>query len=414
MIHRHSGLVFTEHTLDVPLDHAVPGGPRVRIFAREVREAGPAAENRPFLLYLQGGPGNRSPRELPVWLRRAVRDYRVLLLDQRGTGRSTPLTRQTLAGVADPAGHLAHFRADSIVADAELLRRHLLGDDPWSVLGQSFGGFCAVTYLSFAPDGLREVIITGGLPGLTATAEDVYRATYPRVLAANERYFARYPEDEAIARRVVDTLRERDARLPGGDRLTPRRFQTLGINLGSQARFDLLHHLLEEAFVVDDLSELFLRRVDAAISFAEKPLFAVLHEPIYGQGAATGWAAQRVRAEFPQFNLDGGGPVRFTGEMIYPWQFAEDPALIPLAGAADTLAAKVDWPALYDPERLAANRVPVAAAIYHDDMYVDRDMSLATAAAIRGLRPWVTSEYAHDGLSRDERVLDRLLTMLTD
>ncbi|GIF40974.1 alpha/beta fold hydrolase [Actinoplanes xinjiangensis] len=414
MIHRHSGLVFAGHTLAVPLNHAEPDGPRIEIFAREVREAGSAAESRPFLLYLQGGPGHRSPRELPVWLRRAARDYRVVLLDQRGTGRSTPLTRQTLAGVEDVAGHLAHFRADSIVADAELLRAHLAGDRPWSVLGQSFGGFCAVTYLSFAPHGLREVIITGGLPGLTATAEDVYRAAYPRVLAHNERYFARYPEDEAIARRVVDALGEQDARLPAGDRLTPRRFQTLGIHLGSNARFDLLHHLLEEAFVGGDLSELFLRRVDAAISFAEQPLFAVLHEAIYGQGAATGWAAHRVRAEFPAFDLAAGGPVRFTGEMIYPWLFGEDPALVPLAGAASRLAEKADWTPLYDIDRLAANEVPVAAAVYFDDMYVDRDMSLATAARIGNLRPWVTNEYAHDGLGREEHVLDRLLTMVRD
>ncbi|BEL09658.1 alpha/beta fold hydrolase [Actinoplanes sichuanensis] len=414
MIHRHSGLVFVGHTLAVPLNHADPDGPRIEIFAREVREPGVTAEGRPFLVYLQGGPGSRAPRDLPVWLRRAARDYRVVLLDQRGTGRSTPLTRQTLAGIEDQAGYLAHFRADSIVADAELLRAHLAGDRPWSVLGQSFGGFCAVTYLSFAPHGLREVIITGGLPGLTATAEDVYRAAYPRVLAHNERFFKRYPEDEAIAGRVVDALREQDARLPGGDRLTPRRFQTIGIHLGSNARFDLLHHLLEEAFAGDQVSELFLRRVDAAISFAENPLFAVVHEAIYGQGAATGWAAQRVRAEFPAFDLDAGGPVRFTGEMIYPWLFEEDPALIPLAAAADRLAAKSDWTPLYDLDRLAANEVPVAAAVYFDDMYVDRDMSLATAAHIGNVRPWVTNEYAHDGLGRDEHVLDRLLEMVRD
>jgi pimeloyl-ACP methyl ester carboxylesterase len=414
MIHRHSGLVFVEHTLSVPLNHGDPRGSRIEIFAREVRDGDPAAESLPFLLYLQGGPGNRSPRDLPVWLRRAVRDYRVVLLDQRGTGRSTPLTRQTLAGAGDPAGHLTHLRADSIVADAELLRAHLAGDRPWSVLGQSFGGFCAVTYLSFAPHGLREVIITGGLPGLTATAEDVYRAAYPRVLAHNERYFARYPEDEAIAGRVVDALRDRDARLPAGDRLTPRRFQTLGIHLGSSARFDLLHHLLEEAFVGEELSEVFLRRVDAAVSFAEQPLFAVVHEAIYGQGAATGWAAHRVRDEFPAFDLDAGGPVRFTGEMIYPWLFEEDPALIPLADAAGLLARKSDWAPLYDLDRLAANEVPVAAAVYFDDMYVDRDMSLATASLIRNVRPWVTNEYAHDGLGREERVLDRLLTMVRD
>ena len=53
------------------------------------------------------------------------------------------------------------------------------------MLGQSFGGFCTVTYLSFAPHGVREAFITGGLPGLDVTADDVYRAAYPRVAAKN-------------------------------------------------------------------------------------------------------------------------------------------------------------------------------------------------------------------------------------
>ena len=64
-------------------------------------------------------------------------------------------------------------RADSIVRDAELVRRAIVpqgggggssSGGRWSALGQSFGGFCAATYLSLAPEGLVEVLITGGLP----------------------------------------------------------------------------------------------------------------------------------------------------------------------------------------------------------------------------------------------------------
>jgi hypothetical protein len=45
-------------------------------------------------------------------------------------------------------------------------------------------------------------------------------------------------------------------------------------------------------------------------------------------------------------------------------------------------------------------------------MYVDRDDSLRTAAAIKGLRPWVTSEYEHDGVRvSGGQVLDRLIAM---
>ncbi|WP_448177879.1 alpha/beta fold hydrolase, partial [Stenotrophomonas maltophilia] len=81
----------------------------------------------PWLVYLQGGPGHGAPRPLgrDSWLVPALDHYRVLLLDQRGTGRSTPANRQTLAlrgGPREQAAYLAHFRADSIVRDAELLR----------------------------------------------------------------------------------------------------------------------------------------------------------------------------------------------------------------------------------------------------------------------------------------------------
>ena len=153
------------------------------------------------------------------------------------------------------------------------------------------------------------------------------------------------------------------------------------------------------------------------LTFALGPLYAVLHEACYAQGSATRWSAQRVRAEFPAFDpavaVEGDDPVTFTGEMIYPWMVAGDPALQPLREAADLLAERDDWPPLYDPARLAASTVPVAAAVYFNDMYVDRDDSLRTAVSIRGLRPWVTNEYEHDGLrNSDGRVLDRLIGMV--
>ncbi|MEU9385188.1 alpha/beta hydrolase, partial [Streptomyces sp. NPDC048279] len=70
---------------------------------------------------------------------------------------------------------------------------------------------------------------------------------------------------------------------------------------------------------------------------------------------------------------------------------------------------------LYDPARLAVTEVPVAAAVYHDDMYVAAGYSLETARAVRGLRTWVTDEFEHDGLRTGApRVLDRLLALVRD
>ncbi|MFC5754791.1 alpha/beta fold hydrolase [Actinomadura rugatobispora] len=408
---RRPGFVCTDHFLEVPLDHGDPDGGTIEVYAREVVAPGREHDDLPWLLFLQGGPGHKAtrPGDAAAWLGRALRDYRVLLLDQRGTGRSTPANRRTLpADPAEAARRLRHFRADSIVRDAELLRRALAGDRPWSVLGQSFGGFCAVTYLSLAPEGLREAFITGGLPSLTAGADEVYRAAYPRVRAAVERYYARYPGDRELVRRVVGHLDGRDVRLPGGERLTGRRFRTLGHDLGSSAHFDDLHHLLEEAFEGEELSDTFLHGVDAAVGYARHPLYALLHEPSYCQGTASNWAAQRVLEEFPEFEE----PAMLFGEMIYPWFFDEDPALRPLKECAEMLARDEEWPPLYDPGVLAANTVPVAAAVYHDDMYVDREHSLETAAAVRGLRRWITNEYAHNGLTADSYVLDRLIDMV--
>lgn len=420
--YRHGGLVCTDHTIDVPLDHGDPGSRAISLFAREVVAEGREHENLPRLLWLQGGPGGRAerPNGAGAWFRRALAGHRVVLMDQRGTGRSAPADRLTLARFGTDhraaADHLGLFRADSIVRDAELLRRHFQGERPWSVLGQSFGGFATLTYLSLAPEGLAQAYITGGLPTLTGHADDVYRAAYARTLAHNARYFDRYPADQRIADAVAAHLEAHDVRMPTGERLTVRRFQTLGITFGTSAKFDSLHYLLETAFADGvrgpELTDTFLRGVDAAVSFAERPLYAALHEPIYAQGPRpTDWSAHRVRQEFPAFDAGAGGPVRFTGEMVYPWQFEEDPSLVPLRGAAEALAARTDWPALYDLDRLAANEVPVAAAVYHDDMYVDREHALATAGAVRGLRTWVTRDHAHDGVRADAAVFDRLLAM---
>ena len=417
--YRQPGTVLTDRTFVVPLDHRAPGGDQIEVFAREVVASDAAASDLPWLVFLQGGPGFGAERPVgrSVWLERALRDYRVLLLDQRGTGRSSPASRQTLAALGSAraqADYLAHFRADAIVADAELIRGQVTGGAPWSVLGQSFGGFCTVTYLSMSPQGLREAFLTGGLPGLDAGPDDVYRLTYPAVAAKNQAHYERYPADVERARQVARKLAAGPARLPGGTLFTVEAFQSLGLMLGSSTGSHALHYLLEDPFAGPELNDDFLHRAESVLSVASAPLFALLHEACYAQGPATRWSAQRIRAEFPEFDaapaIEGRAPLLLTGEMIYPWMLENDPVLAPLADAAQLLAEREGWPPLYDAARLRASEVPAAAAIYFNDMYVPTQFSLATARAIRGLRPWVTSEYEHDGLRvSGGAVLDRLI-----
>lgn len=392
---------FAEHEFAVPLDHDEPDGATITVFAREVAAVDGA--DRPYLLFLQGGPGYEAPRPTrapsgPGWLARALEDYRVLMLDQRGTGRSTPVGLLSGLTPAEQADHLRHFRADSIVRDAEHIRR-ALGVERWSVLGQSFGGFCTATYLSLAPEGLAEAFFTGGLPPVGRDIDDVYTATYRRTLDRNDRYFERYPED----RERVLHLHELDLRLPDGDHLTSLRVRQFGSVLGMSDGAEALHHLLE----LPPESPAFLHDAMAATAFARNPLYAVIHEASYADGGSTRWSADRLLPDVYEQRSE-----LFTCEHVFPWMFEDYGALAPLREAAEILAEH-EWPRLYDAERLAANEVPAAAAIYADDPYVEREFSEETAARIPGLRPWITNEYDHNGLRADgARILGRLIDLV--
>jgi pimeloyl-ACP methyl ester carboxylesterase len=403
------GLQLTEHELTVPLDHQRPDGERITVFAREV--AAPDGRERPLLVFLQGGPGSEAPRPTgspttPGWLARALSDYRVLLLDQRGTGRSSPVGVPGLAGLtpAEQADRLALFRADSIVADAELFRAHL-GADRWSLLGQSFGGFCALHYLSVAPHVLREVLFTGGLPPVGHQVgdriDDVYAATYATMLERTRRYYVTYPGDRERVRALHEQASAGELMLPDGEPVTSWRLRGVGSCLGMGDGAERLHYLLE----LDPGSPAFRHDLAAALPFGGRnPLYSVVHESSYADGGATRWSAQRMLPE--QYAAD---VTLFTGEHVFPSTFTDTAALAPLREAADLLAER-EWPPLYDAEVLGSVDVPCAAAIYAEDAYVPREHSERTARLVPTMRPWLTNEYEHNGLRADGgRIVDRLI-----
>ena len=131
---RHHGMDLSDYEFTVPLDHAQPTGETLSIFARAVKNSEKSEATRPWLVFLQGGPGFPGPRPLTKsgWVKRALDDYHVLLLDSRGNGRSSVVLPQTLArrgNARAQADYLKHFRADSIVRDAELIRRQLVSEE---------------------------------------------------------------------------------------------------------------------------------------------------------------------------------------------------------------------------------------------------------------------------------------------
>ena len=377
------------------------------VFARILGD--PAA---PALLYLQGGPGFPAPRQRFEWVTHALeRGYQVVLLDQRGTGRSTRIDSATPELIRTDV--LASLRADEIVADAEALREEM-GLDRWDVLGQSFGGFCLMHYLAAHPEGVGRALFTGGVPSIGEGADEVYRATFAKLKHRHLQFNESYPHAERMMREVCRHLEAREELLPTGERLSARRLRTVGIELGREGGFESLARLFEAPFHRNGrLRTDFLAEVGERVSFAKGPLYAAVHETIYGGTVpgATNWAAERVSRE-----LDGFAPEAspddeefyLTGEHIFAFQFDEDPALRPFKQVAQKLAEKDDWSNLYAGLR---GDYDAYAAVYTDDIFVPRELSLQTASAI-GAQVFETDAYQHDGLRRHgAAVLGRLLDM---
>lgn len=415
------GMHIRDHVMTVPLDWSAPDdGRTIEIFAREIVDPAKQHENLPMLAFLQGGPGGKSPRPVAIdgFLKASLQRFRVILMDQRGTGRSSRIQSRTMQRFTDPraaAEYLLCFRADSIVRDLEALREREFNVSKWSTFGQSFGGFITLTYLSLAPESLTACYVTGGLASITPSAEEVYRRTYPRVAEKNRQFYARFPHNVAHVGRIADMLDSTDVRLPDGDRLTTRRLQLIGLDFGMKPGFDRVHWLLDEAWQPgeDGLSDVFLANVMAKTSFDDNPLFMVLQESIYGHGhGATVWAAERERAHHPEFAPERR-PLLFTGEMMYPWMLDEIRSLRPFKAGAEALASIDNYAPLYNPERLASNEVPLSAVVYHDDMYVDAGLSLSTAAHVGNTHAWVTNEFEHDGIQAVE-VAEKLFTYVDE
>ena len=383
----------------------------IQIYAREI--ALDDGENRPYLIYFQGGPGCKGSRPADwsaPWFGAALEKYRIIMLDQRGTGRSTPLDNVTIPALGTRAGAwLRLMRADQIVGDAEALR-HALGIKKWTVMGQSFGGFIITAYLSRFPEAIEKAYITGGLPGLTKVNR-IYEQTFAATARRCQEFYALPGMEEAVRQTCAHVL-EHDEYLPNGEKLTPNRIRQVGLELGRTLGLENLRYLFEAPFVQTGgkrhLTQEFLGQVGGRVSFSLDPLYALLHETIYGNAVPqsevepTAWAADRIREKAPGFAqnadpLDKSKPYYLTGEHFGRWVFASDPALKSLAELADDLAAETEWPVLYDPQRLAENQVPVHAVVYRDDIFVPRNLSLNTGR-IMGANILEKEDLHHDGL----------------
>ncbi len=394
--------------MQVPLNWNEAADERtIEIFARIVGKDD--GIQRPYLVFLQGGPGNESPRpsltpHSPSWLKTALERYQVVFYDQRGTGRSTAvndhlLDHQTPEQVAE---YLTHLRADAIVKDCEAIRQKL-GVDTWDILGQSFGGFTTIHYLSHYADSLDQCFITGGLTAVDRHCDDIYQTTYEQMRVKSELFYDRFPQDRDKMRRAIDLADQGKIILPTGDKITPSRLRSIGHLLGSNDGMMTLHWLLD----YDPLSNAFAHDLYDLLAFKTRnPLYAVIHESSYADGCITNWSADRT---MPQSYRDD--ETLLTGEHVLKEWFTTDSQLRPWGQVAD-LIAEVEWPKLYDAEALRRSNASGAAAVYAHDAFVPLHYSMETASLIPHVRTWITSEHEHNGLrASNGQVLQHLFDL---
>ncbi|KAF8900263.1 alpha/beta-hydrolase [Gymnopilus junonius] len=404
-----------ERFFDLPLNYYEPLGSTIRVFVRHLIPTDMAKTpddeaKLPYILFLQGasdtsvvtfgyqllerGPGVEVDLQSHFNIAAAT-----LWMDSRGTGLSTPFTADLVGGKSDQEifEYLKNFRADSIVRDCERIREAILGhfEDPekrkWTILGQSFGGFVALTYLSFYPEGLKEVFLTAGLAPLVDHPDPVYHTLEAKVYERNVLYYQKYPGD---VKRVRDILRHLDSNqvvLPNGGYLSPTRFLQLGLEFGMHGGIDRVHQLVFRAAndlqLFGKLSYGFLQNLQALQRLDSNPFYAILHEVIYCQGRAANWAGRRVLAQYKEHQWSlmkkeaESKAVYFVGELIFPENLDDCANLRPLKEAAHLLG-------------------PRPTLSYVDDMYVEFGRAQATAASVANVRQFISNRYLHNGIRK--------------
>jgi pimeloyl-ACP methyl ester carboxylesterase len=287
-------------TISVPEDPARPAGATVDVFVARIAAA--AATPRPDpLLIISGGPG-QSAVDFYLQTRGAFeptrRDRDLILVDQRGTGRSAAgfacdVPADLALDTAGPAelgryvdGCVAALEHDprlytTSVAVQDLERvRAALGIERWNVYGVSYGTRVAQHYLRRFPERVRALVLDGVVPPALALGPDVA----PEAERALERIFARcatdarcgdtFPELGAHFHELLARLDGRAA-APSG---APRRLT--GAELRAVVRFfsynaataALLPVLLSEAYSGNEApllgqSDTTLRDLPEALSF---------------------------------------------------------------------------------------------------------------------------------------------------
>lgn len=220
-----------------PLDPAQPQGAQIDVhFA--VLPALARNKHADPVVFFAGGPG-QSAIELAGPLSRLLARFAyrrdIVLIDQRGTGRSAALMCADVApdtplrDSADPArqaqrlrecgerlqslphGDLRHYATSTAMADADAVRR-ALGVRQWNLIGASYGTRAALEYLRLHPNAVRRLVLDGVAPPdmrlplvSAADAQAVFDALL-RWCASDSDCRSRHPRLQQSWRTLLDSL----------------------------------------------------------------------------------------------------------------------------------------------------------------------------------------------------------------
>ncbi len=170
------GVTYSCGYLIVPEDRFNPDGTQARLAVAIIRSTNPAAPPDP-VIYLEGGPGGSALSAVDFWFQSGLRaDRDIILIDQRGTGYSTPslncpeyeedvedpvtaCRQRLLAEGVNIAAYTSAANADDI---ADLARA--LNLETYNLFGVSYGTRLALTVLRDHPERVRSVIIDAVYP----------------------------------------------------------------------------------------------------------------------------------------------------------------------------------------------------------------------------------------------------------
>lgn len=192
---------ITQGFIEVPEDPAKPEGLKIKVFYY-----GNIRPDSAPVVFFNGGPASDSHGSFSS-LSEAQKIFdpdktlSLIFVDQRGTGCSDLFPQGKSPEILE---RLSHYGTRGIVADAEAIRKKLIGDTPWRIFGQSYGAFINHRYVTIAADGVlsshshANTINSNGFQRLKERITSQVRVS--------DIYFTHFPSDRLLLQKLQSEL----------------------------------------------------------------------------------------------------------------------------------------------------------------------------------------------------------------